>query len=59
MNLYFCSSIADANQFIQGLPTSSEVVEREAAVFNVEVKDPGAPVEFYIAGKKITQSDDR
>ena len=36
-----------------------DVVERDKHVFNVEVKDPGAPVDFYINGNKISKSDER
>jgi len=36
-----------------------EAVEREPVSVNVEIKDPDAPVTFYIAGKKVTPSDDR
>ena len=35
-----------------------DVVEREAMTFNVQVKDPDAPVDFYIAGKKISPGQD-
>ena len=50
---------ADANKFIESLPAKSNVVERESATFTVQVKDPDAPVDFFIAGKKVTGSDDR
>ena len=36
-----------------------DVVEREQVIFNVEVKDPGAPVDFFINGKKVSKSDER
>ena len=36
-----------------------DVIEREKHVFNVEVKDPGAPVDFFINGKKVSKSDER
>ena len=49
----------DANMFIKGLDQFMDVVEREQCVFNVEVKDPGAPVDFYINGKKVSKSDSR
>ena len=35
------------------------MVEREATNFAVEVKDPDAPVDFYINGVKIEPDDDR
>jgi len=51
--------VAHANMFIKGLDQFMDVVEREQCVFNVEVKDPGAPVDFYINGKKVSKSDSR
>ena len=36
-----------------------DVVEREEHIFNVEVKDPGAPVDFYMGGQKIGRNDPR
>ena len=45
--------------FITPLPAQTEAVERESASFVVEVKDPDAPVDFYIAGEKIEEGDDR
>ena len=50
---------ADANQFIKGMDQFVDVVEREKHVFNVEVKDPGAPVDFFINGKKVSKTDER
>jgi hypothetical protein len=35
---------------VKGLDQFVDVVEREAYVFNVEVKDPTAPVDFFIKG---------
>lgn len=49
---------SDANKFIKGLPATVDVVEREALTFDVEVKDPEAPVDFYIAGEKIIPGQD-
>ncbi len=49
----------DANKFLTGMPNTCDVVEREANVFNVMVKDPNAPVEFYIGGNKVTGDDPR
>ena len=42
-----------------GLPSGQEVVERESASFTVQVKDPDAPVDFYIAGEKVQEGDPR
>ena len=49
---------SDANKFIKGLPSTVDAVEREALTFDVEVKDPEAPVDFYIAGEKIIPGQD-
>lgn len=51
--------VAYANGFIKGLDQFVDVVEREQYVFNVEVKDHGAPVDFFINGKKVSKSDSR
>ncbi len=36
-----------------------QCVEREKIAFNVEVKDPNAPVEFFLNGEKIVPDGDR
>ena len=36
-----------------------DVILNNQVVFPVEVKDPGAPVDFYINGKKVKISDRR
>ncbi len=36
-----------------------QCVEREKVVFNVEVKDPNAPVEFFKNGEKIEPDGER
>ena len=54
-NIFFL----DANQFIKGMDQFVDVIEREKHVFNVEVKDPGAPVDFFINGKKVSKTDER
>ena len=36
-----------------------QCVEREEIIFNVEVKDPGAPVDFFINGEPVDTSDGR
>jgi len=51
--------VAYANCFIKAMKQIVNVVEREEVTFNVEVKDPGAPVDFFINGKKISKNDDR
>ncbi len=48
-----------ANRFLGGWPRTSNVVERESASFSIQVKDPNAPVDWYIAGKKVEPGDDR
>jgi hypothetical protein len=44
---------------VKGLDQFVDVVEREAYVFNVEVKDPTAPVDFFIKGVRVGHSDPR
>lgn len=48
-----------ANEFVKGLDQFVDVVEREQHVFNVEVKDPNAPVDFYMKGVKVSKNDSR
>ena len=45
-------------QTVVGLEMAN-LIQRQKHVFNVEVKDPGAPVDFYINGKKVSKSDER
>lgn len=45
--------------FLKGLDQFTDGVEREECVFTVHVKDPGAPVDFYFKGQKISKSDNR
>jgi hypothetical protein len=59
MLLMLQPSFADANGFVKGLDQFVDVVEREAYTFNVEVKDPSAPVEFYIKGARVGLNDSR
>ena len=59
INLVLTLIFADANCFIKGMDQFVDVVERERHVFNVEVKDPGAPVDFYINGNKVRKGDER
>ena len=49
----------DHNQFKKGMRDFKQCIEREPIVFNVEVKDPTAPVEFYINGELVDTSDGR
>jgi len=51
--------VAYANGFVKAMEQFVDVVEREQVVFPVEVKDPGAPVDFYINGKKVSKNDNR
>ena len=55
----FIALFVDANEFIKGMDQFVDVIEREKHVFNVEVKDPGAPVDFFINGKKVSKTDER
>ena len=56
---FFSASIADNNQFVKGMREFKQCVEREKIVFNVEVKDPNAPVDFYKNGEKIVPDGQR
>jgi len=47
------------NGFKKGMRDFKQCVEREEIIFNVEVKDPGAPVDFYMNGEKVDTSDPR
>ena len=47
------------NKIIKGLPATHEVVERESAEFIVELRDPTAPVEFFINGMSAECMGDR
>ena len=49
----------DHNAFKKGMRDFKQCIEREEIIFNVEVKDPGAPVDFFINGKKVSRSDER
>ena len=51
--------IVDENGFVKGLDPFIDVVERESYVFSVEVKDPTAPVDFYIGGQRVGRNDPR
>jgi len=47
------------NLFKKGMRDFKQCVEREQIIFNVEVKDPSAPVEFAINGVPVDTSDGR
>merc|ERR1719209_140027 len=47
------------NGFKKGMRDFKQCVEREEIIFNVEVKDPGAPVNFFINGEPVDTSDGR
>lgn len=36
-----------------------QCVEREKCIFNVEVKDPNAPVEFFVNGEQVVPDGER
>merc|ERR1712106_1192092 len=42
-----------------GMRDFKQCVEREEIIFNVEVKDPNAPVDFFINGEPVDTSDGR
>ena len=56
---FLCLCCSDNNRFLQGLPHNLQAVEREPLSLTVQVKDPEAPVSFYIGGKKVSSSDSR
>merc|ERR1712214_21075 len=41
------------NGFKKGMRDFKQCVEREEIIFNVEVKDPNAPVDFFINGEQV------
>ena len=43
----------DHNAFKKGMRDFKQCIEREEIIFNVEVKDPGAPVDFFINGEPV------
>jgi len=47
------------NQFVKGMREFKQCVEREQIIFNVQVKDVNAPVEFCINGEPVDTSDGR
>jgi len=46
-------NVAINNQFVKGMREFKQCVEREQIIFNVEVKDPNAPVDFFINGEQV------
>ena len=51
--------ILDHNGFKKGMRDFKQCVEREQIIFNVEVKDPNAPVDFFINGEPVNTADGR
>jgi len=51
--------VSHANVFVKSLDRTVDVVEREECTMSVEVKDPSAPVDFFINGKKVGRNDER
>merc|ERR1719239_92464 len=47
------------NGFKKGMRDFKQCVEREEIVFNVELKDPGAPANFFMNGEPVDLSDPR
>merc|ERR1719381_361772 len=47
------------NGFKKGMRDFKQCVEREQIIFNVELKDPKAPADFYINGEPVDTSDGR
>ncbi|CAB4056799.1 unnamed protein product [Lepeophtheirus salmonis] len=50
--------VAHDNKFVSEVSSQNEGVERESYVFNVQVKDPSAPVDFFLNGKIIVPGAD-
>merc|ERR1712038_45004 len=47
------------NGFVKGMREFKQCVEREEIIFNVQVKDPGAPVTFALNGEDIVPDGER
>ena len=47
------------NQFVKGMREFKQCIEREQIIFNVQVKDVNAPVNFLINGELVDTSDGR
>jgi len=45
------------NGFVKGMREFKQCVERETIIFNVQVKDPSSPVEFFINGELVVPND--
>ncbi|QQP35500.1 Uncharacterized protein FKW44_023747, partial [Caligus rogercresseyi] len=43
----------DNNGFKKGMREFKQCVERDSIIFNVEVKDPNAPIDFFINGDNV------
>ena len=50
---------SDNNCFVKGMREFKQCVEREKIIFNVEVKDPQAPVDFFLNGEPIVPDGER
>merc|ERR1719479_649904 len=47
------------NGFVKGMREFKQCVEREAIIFNVQVKDPNSPVTFFNNGEEIIPDGER
>lgn len=47
------------NSFVKGMREFKQCIEREKIIFNCEVKDPEAPVDFFLNGEKIVADGKR
>merc|ERR1711962_1531751 len=47
------------NGFKKGMRDFKQCIEREQIIFNVELKDPNAPADFFINGEPVDTSDGR
>merc|ERR1719300_2319315 len=52
-------NVAHHNGFKKGMRDFKQCVEREEIIFNVELKDPGAPANFFMNGEPVDLSDPR
>merc|ERR1719461_1617979 len=50
--------VAINNGFVKGMREFKQCVEREEIIFNVQVKDPGAPVTFALNGEQVVPDGD-
>ena len=59
MAYLFLIMFADNNAFVKGMREFKQCVEREEIIFNVQVKDPTAPVDFLINGEEVVPDGKR